>query len=149
MGEHDLSTSAETQTISRKVERVIKKLTIDSGYNSSDDEEEEEKDDQENTNTESETGRAMFVTEDTNDYLFLNAEDPLEPQTFQETWWHEDLKAREKWRNAIRKEFKAMIDLVVWRYRKIQNVPEGRRLIGTKWVFNIKRNGIFRARLVR
>ena len=29
-----------------------------------------------------------------------------------------------------------------------KDIPTGRRLIGCKWVFKIKRNGIFRARLV-
>ena len=36
----------------------------------------------------------------------------------------------------------------VWKIVKILNIPEGRRLIGNKWVFKIKRDGRFRSRLV-
>ena len=41
-----------------------------------------------------------------------------------------------------------MINRGVW--RKIDNakIPENRRLIGNKWVFKIKRDGTYRARLV-
>ena len=36
----------------------------------------------------------------------------------------------------------------VWRVIKKNNVPENRRLLGAKWVFKVKKNGIFIARLV-
>ena len=36
----------------------------------------------------------------------------------------------------------------VWRKIKRSDVPKGRRLVKYKWVFDIKRNGRFRARLV-
>ena len=36
----------------------------------------------------------------------------------------------------------------VWRLMKRCDMPEGRRLVKCKWVFKIKRNGVFRARLV-
>ena len=36
----------------------------------------------------------------------------------------------------------------VWRVIKKNNVPENRRLLGAKQVFNVKKNGIFKARLV-
>ena len=29
-----------------------------------------------------------------------------------------------------------------------QDIPEGRKLIGSKWVFKVKRNGTYRSRLV-
>ena len=32
--------------------------------------------------------------------------DPDEPQSFQDAWWDPDLISREKWREAIRLEFK-------------------------------------------
>ena len=41
-----------------------------------------------------------------------------------------------------------MIDRNVWRYAKINRIPQNRRLIGNKWVFKKKRNGIYRARMV-
>jgi len=46
---------------------------------------------------------------------------PEEPKTFDEAWNHPDPK---------------------------RDIPEGRRLVGCKWVFKIKRNGVYRARLV-
>ena len=36
----------------------------------------------------------------------------------------------------------------MWRVIKKTNVPENRRLLGAKWVFKVKKNGIFIARLV-
>ena len=41
-----------------------------------------------------------------------------------------------------------MINRNVWRYAKINQIPQNRRLIGNKWGFKKKRNGIYRARLV-
>ena len=38
-----------------------------------------------------------------------------EPLTFQEAWHHPHLQERAKWRAAIRKEFKDMINRGVWR----------------------------------
>ena len=76
------------------------------------------------------------------DYTHVN------PTSFQEAWHHSDPKEREAWRAAIRKEFRDMINKNVWRYAKINRIPQNRRLIGNKWVFNKKRNGIYRARLV-
>ena len=36
----------------------------------------------------------------------------------------------------------------VWRKIKIRDVPAGKSLIGSKWVFKLKRNGVFRSGLV-
>jgi Reverse transcriptase (RNA-dependent DNA polymerase) len=36
----------------------------------------------------------------------------------------------------------------VWEIIKKENIPKDRRTIKCKWIFKIKRNGIFRARLV-
>ena len=74
--------------------------------------------------------------------------DPDEPQNFQEAWWDPDLISREKWREAIRLEFKTMLDMVVWRHVKRNDSPNDRRFIGCRWVFKMKRNGVYRARLV-
>ena len=36
----------------------------------------------------------------------------------------------------------------MWRGIKKKNVPENRRLLGAKWVFKVRENRIFKARLV-
>ena len=41
-----------------------------------------------------------------------------------------------------------MIEREVWRKTDRKRIPSNRRLIGNKWVFKIKRDGIYRARLV-
>ena len=73
------------------------------------------------------------------------SEDIDEPKSFQEAWWHEDLEEREKWRAAIRKEFHDMIRRGVWRKRSRAGVQDGRTTVKCKWVFKIKRNGVYRA----
>ena len=70
------------------------------------------------------------------------------PDTFDEAWNHPDASDKENWRTAIKKEFNNMIKRKVWRQTKTNKIPEDRRLIGSKWVFRKKRNGVFRARLV-
>ena len=58
------------------------------------------------------------------------------------------LKKRDDWRAAIRKETRSMIERGVWRKTDRKRIPNNRRLIGNKWVFKIKRDGTYRARLV-
>jgi Reverse transcriptase (RNA-dependent DNA polymerase) len=41
-----------------------------------------------------------------------------------------------------------MLRMAVWKKVKRSVIPKGRRCIKCKWVFDIKRNGVFRARLV-
>ena len=43
---------------------------------------------------------------------------------------------------------RSMIDREVWRKTERKKIPNNRRLIGNKWVFKIKRDGTYRARLV-
>ena len=74
--------------------------------------------------------------------------DPDEPQSFQEAWWGPDLTSREKWREAIHLEFKKMLDMGVWRHVKRNDHPNDRRLVRCRWVFKVKRNGVYHARLV-
>ena len=74
--------------------------------------------------------------------------DPDEPQSFQENWWDPDLVAREKWQEAICLEFKKMLDMGVWRHVKRRDHPNVHRLVGCRWVFKVKRNGVYCARLV-
>ena len=74
--------------------------------------------------------------------------DPDEPQSFQEAWWDPDLIAREKWQEAIHLEFKKMLDMGVWRHVKRIDHPNDHRLVVCGWVFKVKRNGVYHARLV-
>ena len=71
-----------------------------------------------------------------------------EPITFEEAWQSPIEKERDSWRAAIRKEFRSMIERGVWRKTDRKRIPNNRRLIGNKWVFKIKRDGTYRARLV-
>ena len=59
-----------------------------------------------------------------------------------------DLISRAKWREAIRLEFKKMLDMGVWRHVKRNDHPNDHRLVGCRWVFKVKRNGVYCARLV-
>jgi hypothetical protein len=59
-----------------------------------------------------------------------------------------DPKARGKWQDAIKKELSDMDKQQVREIIKKEGIPEFRRNIKCKWIFKIKRNGIFRARLV-
>ena len=74
---------------------------------------------------------------------------PTEPKTFQEAWHSPIEEERQNWQIAIRKEIKSMISRGVWRKVDKVKIPENRRLIGNKWVFNIiRRDGTYRARVV-
>jgi hypothetical protein len=66
-----------------------------------------------------------------------------EPTTFDRAWNHKDPKVREKWREAINKELKEMNKKEVWEVIKKEDMPKNRRMIKSKWIFKIKRNGIF------
>ena len=74
--------------------------------------------------------------------------DPDEPQIFQEAWWNPDLVARAKWRESIHLEFKKMLEMGVWGHVKRKYPPNDHRLVGCRWVFMVKRNGVYHARLV-
>ena len=91
---------------------------------------------------------SALVYED--DFALVGGTDDMHvnPMHFQDAWHHPNLKERIAWRAAIQKEFKDMIDKNVWRYVKRDRIPQNRRLIGNKWVFKKKRNGVYRARLV-
>lgn len=68
-----------------------------------------------------------------------------EPTTFEHAWNHQDPKFREKWWEAINKEFDEMSKKEVWKVIKKEDIPKNRKTIKCKWIFKIKRNGIFRA----
>jgi hypothetical protein len=73
--------------------------------------------------------------------------DPKEPETFQAAWDHQDKGERDNWRESIKKELNSMIDKKVWEFKKKHEIPSDRRLIGSKWVFKRKKNGVYRSRL--
>ena len=70
------------------------------------------------------------------------------PEWFNDTWYNDNPKLQLQWREAIKKEFENVEKNHVWRVMKKTDVPENRRLLGAKWVFEVKKNGIFKARLV-
>ena len=41
-----------------------------------------------------------------------------------------------------------MLDMGVWRHVKSNDCPNDCRLVGCRWVFKVKRNGVYCARLV-
>jgi len=58
-----------------------------------------------------------------------------EPKTFQEAWYYDDQEKQKKWRTVIWKEFRYMIKQGVWVNVDRSSILEGRKLIGSKWVF--------------
>jgi len=72
----------------------------------------------------------------------------IEPTTFWEAYDHPNPKQHAKWRAAIQKEFHNMNQQGVWCKVHRSSIPKGWQCIQSKWVFKIKRNGVFCARLV-
>jgi hypothetical protein len=70
------------------------------------------------------------------------------PNNYEEAYYHPNVWCRERWRNAITLELNKMDALKVWHPVKLISIPNHRKPIKCKWVFDIKRNGVFRARLV-
>jgi hypothetical protein len=71
-----------------------------------------------------------------------------EPTTLEEAWNHDDPRSQEKWRKTINEEFEEIDKKQVWEVMKKEDIPQDRRTNKCKWIFKIKRNGVFRARLV-
>ena len=69
------------------------------------------------------------------------------PKNFQEAWNPEPFK-RNKWRAGIGKEFGKMTSNRVWKKIKRSMMPKNRKCVKYKWVFEWKRDGTARARLV-
>ena len=87
--------------------------------------------------SEGEEGNFLTVSEEIGD-----------PQSFNDAFYHPDEVKRKLWREGIKKELTSMENRGVWRVVSKDSIPEGRKLIGCKWVFQEKRNRVFRARLV-
>jgi Reverse transcriptase (RNA-dependent DNA polymerase) len=71
-----------------------------------------------------------------------------EPTVFNQAWNHADNKEHNFWCQAITKEFTDLKKQGVWEIIDKNSIPEERSLIGNKWVFKQKKNGIYRVRLV-
>jgi len=69
-------------------------------------------------------------------------------ETWNEAWNHPCPFQRKLWRDAIQKELDEMESNKVYRKCNKSDLPAGRRPIKCKWVFDMKRNGIFRARII-
>jgi Reverse transcriptase (RNA-dependent DNA polymerase) len=67
---------------------------------------------------------------------------------YREAWDNKCEWQRNRWREAIEKELNKMNQQNVWTVIKRDAMEKGRKCIKYKWVFDIKRDGIFRARLV-
>jgi len=94
-----------------------------------------------------EQGREILL-DHANFAFFAGGAVDIEPTSFEEAWNHADPKIQRKWREAINKEFEEMSKKEVWEVMKKEDIPKNRRTIKCKWIFKIKRNGVFRARLV-
>ena len=65
------------------------------------------------------------------------------PETWNEAWNHPCPFQRKLWRDAIQKELEKMESNKVYRKCNKSDLPAGRKPIKCKWVFDIKRNGVF------
>ena len=92
--------------------------------------------------------REDFCEVGTFEYAMASLEVRTEPLTFQSAWNHENEKERILWREAIRKELSDMENREVWTAVDQADIPNNRKPVGCKWVFEIKRDGRHRARLV-
>jgi Reverse transcriptase (RNA-dependent DNA polymerase) len=71
------------------------------------------------------------------------------PQKFNEAWNHTDPWVQKKWRESnTKRALKNEMAYGVWRIIKRNEMDGGRECIKCKWVFEIKRDRTFRARLV-
>jgi len=70
------------------------------------------------------------------------------PMSYDEAWNHSFPFQREKWIEAIHRKFGKMNEQKVWKTQKKSANPTGRRSVKCKWVFEIKRDGKFHARIV-
>jgi Reverse transcriptase (RNA-dependent DNA polymerase) len=93
-----------------------------------------------------EQGREIFL--DQVNLVLFGGNIEEEPRTFDEAWNCKDPVNCEKWRMAMKEKFNDMESREVWDVIRKEEVPRDRRCIKCKWIFKIKRNGIFRARLV-
>ena len=89
------------------------------------------------------SGRELL--EERADFAFSMVDLVKDPESFEDAFNHPEFDKKIKWRHAILKEFEEMKSREKF---KKSEIPNGRNCIKNKWIFKIKRNGIFRARLV-
>jgi hypothetical protein len=70
--------------------------------------------------------------------LFSASASELEPTPFNDAWNHPDPKNHELWRITINKELGEMENKKVWEIINKEDVPDGRRTIKCKRIFQIK-----------
>ena len=73
---------------------------------------------------------------------------PEEPQTFNKAWDHSNKNSHRKWQEALHKKFTNMNEQQVWCMTCKSLMPPYCRCGKNKWVFKIKRNGVYRACLM-
>ena len=66
-----------------------------------------------------------------------------EPKIFNQAWNHPNNKERKFWRQAITKDLSDMKKRGVWEIIDKNSIPKDQSLIGSKWVFKQKKNGIY------
>jgi hypothetical protein len=71
-----------------------------------------------------------------------------EPTTYEEAINSEQKEDQIKWKSAVNKELKEMEKRGVWEIIDEKYIPINRRCIKNKWIFKVKRNEFFQARLV-
>jgi hypothetical protein len=70
------------------------------------------------------------------------------PMIFHEAYFHDDKWERSKWQVVIKNELTKMEQYKVMEVVPRTKIPSNGRCVKHTWIFDIKRNGIFRARLV-
>jgi hypothetical protein len=91
-------------------------------------------------------GREMIL--DQVNLALFSTEIIKEPTTNEEAINSEQKEDQNKWENAINKELKEMEKRGVWEIINEKDIPIDCRCIKNKWIFKLKRHGIFRGRLV-
>jgi hypothetical protein len=71
-----------------------------------------------------------------------------EPSSFEEVINCESKDDQKAWKEAMKKELHEMTKRGAWEIIDEKDVPNGQHCIKNKWIFKVKRNGVFRARLV-
>jgi hypothetical protein len=89
------------------------------------------------------SGREMIL--DQADVTMMMLEGLMELGSFDEACNHSDLDSRRKWRGAIDKEFKEINVCGFWKKIRKSEMSDGCQCVKRKWMFKIKRNGVFRA----
>ena len=85
---------------------------------------------------------ALLHQHDAVEFCYMSGEEPLS--------YKEAINSRESkhWWDAMNTEIQSMYTKKVWKQVKKCNIPKDKKLIGCKWVYKLKDNGVYRARLV-